>query len=106
MSIHGTAPRFQKGSDSIRNASMFLQGHVGNIQGSLAKDGGQRVRPNPQDSTVLNWPEAGAAVSLTLSYKHLIKGLEYKDSGRYFAISFLLYSWGSLFGVPIQVPLS
>ena len=65
-----------------------------------------RGASNPQDSTVLNWPEAGAAVALTLSYKHLIKGLEYKDPGRYFPISLLLYSWGSLFGVPIQVPLS
>ena len=32
--------------------------------------------------------------------------IEYKDPGRYIPIIFLLYSWGSLFGVPIRVPLS
>ena len=31
--------------------------------------------------------------------------MEYKDPGRYFPIIFLLYSWGSLFGVPSEVPL-
>ena len=31
--------------------------------------------------------------------------LEYEDPGRYIPIIFLLYSWGSLFGVPIRVPL-
>ena len=31
--------------------------------------------------------------------------MEYKDPGRYIPIIFLLYSWGSLFGVPILVPL-
>ena len=31
--------------------------------------------------------------------------MEYKDPGRYIPIIFLLYSWGSLFGVPIKVPL-
>ena len=31
--------------------------------------------------------------------------LEYTDTGRYIPIMFLLYSWGSLFGVPIKVPL-
>ena len=31
--------------------------------------------------------------------------MEYKDPGRYFPIIFLLYSWGSLFGVPSKVPL-
>ena len=31
--------------------------------------------------------------------------MEYKDPGRYIPIIFLLYSWGSLFGVPIRVPL-
>ena len=31
--------------------------------------------------------------------------VEYKDPGRYIPIIFLLYSWGSLFGVPIKVPL-
>ena len=31
--------------------------------------------------------------------------MEYKDPGRYIPIIFLLYSWGSLFGVPSQVPL-
>ena len=31
--------------------------------------------------------------------------MEYKDPGRYILIIFLLYSWGSLFGVPILVPL-
>ena len=30
--------------------------------------------------------------------------IEYKDPGRYIPIIFLLYSWGSLFGVPIKVP--
>ena len=29
----------------------------------------------------------------------------YKDPGRYIPIMFLLYSWGSLFGVHIKVPL-
>ena len=32
--------------------------------------------------------------------------MEYKDPGRYIPIIFLLYSWGSLFGVPSKVPLS
>ena len=31
--------------------------------------------------------------------------LEYKDPGRYTPIMFLLYSWGSVLGVPIKVPL-
>ena len=31
--------------------------------------------------------------------------MEYKDPGRYILIIFLLYSWGSLFGVPSKVPL-
>ena len=31
--------------------------------------------------------------------------MEYKDPGRYIPIIFLLYSWGSLFGVPSKVPL-
>ena len=31
--------------------------------------------------------------------------IEYKDPCRFFPIIFLLYSWGSLFGVPIKVPL-
>ena len=30
---------------------------------------------------------------------------EHKDLGRYIPIIFLLYSWGSLFGVPSKVPL-
>ena len=30
---------------------------------------------------------------------------EYKGPGRYIPITFLLYSWGSLFGIPIKVPL-
>ena len=30
--------------------------------------------------------------------------LEYKDPGRYIPIIFLLYSWGSWFGVPSKVP--
>ena len=30
---------------------------------------------------------------------------EYKDPGRYIPIFFLLYSLGSLFGVPSKVPL-
>ena len=29
---------------------------------------------------------------------------EYKGPGRYISVVFLLYSWGSLFGVPISVP--
>ena len=32
--------------------------------------------------------------------------MEYRDPGRYIPIIFLLYSWGSLFGVPSGVPLS
>ena len=32
--------------------------------------------------------------------------IEYKDPGRYIPIIFLLYFWGSLFGVPINVPLN
>ena len=32
--------------------------------------------------------------------------MEYKDPGRYIPIIYLLYSWGSLFGVPSRVPLS
>ena len=31
--------------------------------------------------------------------------IEYKDPGRYILIIFLLYAWGSLFGVPSRVPL-
>ena len=31
--------------------------------------------------------------------------VEQKDPGRSIPIIFLLYSWGSLFGVPIKVPL-
>ena len=31
--------------------------------------------------------------------------MEYKDPGRYIPIIFLLYSWGSLFGVSNKVPL-
>ena len=31
--------------------------------------------------------------------------MEDKDPGRYIPIMFLLYSWSSLFGVPIKVPL-
>ena len=31
--------------------------------------------------------------------------MEYKDPGRYIPIICLLYSWGSLFGVPSRVPL-
>ena len=32
--------------------------------------------------------------------------MEYKDPGWYIPIIYLLYSWGSLFGVPSRVPLS
>ena len=32
--------------------------------------------------------------------------MEYQDPGRCIPIIFLLYSWGSLFGVPSKVPLS
>ena len=31
--------------------------------------------------------------------------IEYKGPGRYIPIIFVLYFWGSLFGVPIKVPL-
>ena len=31
--------------------------------------------------------------------------MEYEDPGRYIPIICLLYSWGSLFGVPSRVPL-
>ena len=31
--------------------------------------------------------------------------MEYKDPGGYIPIKFLLYSWGSLFGVPSKVPI-
>ena len=31
--------------------------------------------------------------------------MEYKDPGRYIPILYLLYSWGSRFGVPSRVPL-
>ena len=31
--------------------------------------------------------------------------IEYEDPGRYVPITFLLYSWGSLFEVPSEVPL-
>ena len=31
--------------------------------------------------------------------------IEYKDTGRYVPIIFLLYSWGSLFGAPISTLL-
>ena len=30
--------------------------------------------------------------------------MEYKDPGRYVPIIYLLYSWGSRFGVPSRVP--
>ena len=32
--------------------------------------------------------------------------MEYKDPGRYIPIIYLLYSWGSLFGVPSRVPFN
>ena len=32
--------------------------------------------------------------------------MEYKDLGRYIPIIYLLYSWGSRFGVPSRVPLT
>ena len=32
--------------------------------------------------------------------------MEHKDPGRYIPIIYLLYSWGSLFGVPSRVPLN
>ena len=32
--------------------------------------------------------------------------IEYKDPGRYIPFIFLLYSGGSLFGVPSKVPLN
>ena len=32
--------------------------------------------------------------------------IDYKDAGRYIPIIFLLYSWGSLFGVPSKVPVA
>ena len=32
--------------------------------------------------------------------------MEYKDPGSYVPAIFLLYSWSSLFGVPIKVPLA
>ena len=31
--------------------------------------------------------------------------MEYKEPGKYIPIIYLLYSWGSLFGVPSRVPL-
>ena len=31
--------------------------------------------------------------------------MEYQDPGRYIPIIYLLYSWGSQFGVPSRVPL-
>ena len=31
--------------------------------------------------------------------------MEYKDPGRYIPVMYLLYSWGSRFGVPSRVPL-
>ena len=31
--------------------------------------------------------------------------MEYKDPGRYMPLIFLLYSWGSLFGVPTRTTL-
>ena len=31
--------------------------------------------------------------------------MEYKDPGRYIPSTYLLYSWGSLSGVPSRVPL-
>ena len=31
--------------------------------------------------------------------------MEYEDPGRYIPMIYLLYSWGSLFGVPSRVPL-
>ena len=55
---------------------------------------------------------------LTLVYKGTLLGtpnrepqeysrniMEYEDPGRYIPIIYLLYSWGSLFGVPSRVPL-
>ena len=44
------------------------------------------------------------------SFSGLVKGLywnimEYKDPGKYIPIIYLLYSWGSRFGVPSRVPL-
>ena len=30
--------------------------------------------------------------------------MEYKDPGKYIPSTFLLHSWGSLFGVPSKVP--
>ena len=32
--------------------------------------------------------------------------MEYKDPGSYIPIIYLLYSWGSRFGVPSRVPLN
>ena len=32
--------------------------------------------------------------------------IEFQDLGKYIPIIFVLYSWGSLFGVPLKVPLS
>ena len=32
--------------------------------------------------------------------------MEYKDPGRYIPVIYLLYSWGSRFGVPSRVPLT
>ena len=32
--------------------------------------------------------------------------MEYKDPGRYIPIIYLLYSWGSQFGVPSRVPFN
>ena len=34
------------------------------------------------------------------------KIIEYMDPAGYIPIIFLLYSWGSLFGAPIKVPIS
>ena len=31
--------------------------------------------------------------------------IEYKDPGKYIPIIYLLYSWGSRFGVPSRIPL-
>ena len=31
--------------------------------------------------------------------------MEYKDPGKYIPIIYLLYSWGSRFGVPSKIPL-
>ena len=41
-----------------------------------------------------------------MEYKEYSRNIkEYKDLGSYVPIIFLLYTWGSLFGVPSKVPL-